>query len=73
MFTDDTHLFFEYTDLRILFSIANEELIKIYEWFNANKLSRNDDKTKYSLFHKPSKTDDLPLLLTKLLINNNEV
>ena len=32
----------------------------------------NADK-KYSLFHKLSKTDDLPLLPPKLLINNNEV
>ena len=73
MFADDTNLFFEHTDLRILFSMVNNELKKIYEWFNANKLSLNADKTKHSLFHKPSKTDDLPLLLLKLVINNNEV
>ena len=40
---------------------------------NANKLSLNADKTKYSLFHKPNKTVDLRLLHPKLLINNNEV
>ena len=73
MFADDTNLFFEHTDLRILFSMVNDELEKIYEWFNANKLSLNADKTKYSLFHKPSKTDDLPLLLPKVLINDKEV
>ena len=73
MFADDTNLFFEHTDLRILFSMVNDELKKIYEWFNANKLSLNADKTKYSLFHKPSKTDDLPLLLPKVLINDKEV
>ena len=33
----------------------------------------NADKTNYSLFHKPSKTDDLPLLLPKLLINDKKV
>ena len=53
--------------------MVNDELKKIYEWFNANKLSLNADKTKYSLFHKPSKTDDLPLLLPKVLINDKEV
>ena len=73
MFVEDTNLFFEHTDLRILFSMVNDELKKIYEWFNANKLSLNADKTKYSLFHKPSKTDDLPLLLPKVLINDKEV
>ena len=73
MFADDTNLLFEHTDLRILFSMVNDELKKIYEWFNANKLSLNADKTKYSLFHKPSKTDDLPLLLPKVLINDKEI
>ena len=73
MFADDTNLFFEHADLRILFFMVNDELKKIYEWFNANKLSLNADKTKYSLFHKTSKTDDLPLLLFKVLINDKEV
>ena len=53
--------------------MVNDELKKIYEWFNAKKLSLNADKTKYSLFHKPSKTDDFPLLLPKVLINDKEV
>ena len=39
MFADDTNLFFEHTDLRILLSFVNDELSKIYEWFNTNKLS----------------------------------
>ena len=74
MFADDADLFFEYTDIwRILFSIASEELDKIYRWFDANKLSLNTCKTNYSLFHKTIKKDDLPLLLPKLLINDNEV
>ena len=41
-------------------------------WY-ANKLSLNADKAKYSLFHKPSKTDGLPLLLPNVLINDKEV
>ena len=66
MFENDTNLFFEHADLRILFYIVNDELNKLYEWFKANKLSLNADKTKYSLFYKPSKTDDLSLLFPKL-------
>ena len=31
------------------------------------------EKTKYSLFHKPSKKDDIPLRLPKLIINNYEI
>ena len=73
MFADDTNLFFEKTDLRILISMVNNKLKKIYEWFNANKLSLNAEKTKYSLFDKPSKTDGLRLLLLKVLINDKEI
>ena len=39
----------------------------------ANKLSLNIGKTKYSLFHKPSRIDDLPLKLPKLSITNQEI
>ena len=35
MFADDRNLSFEHTDLRIFFSMVNDELNKIYEWFNA--------------------------------------
>ena len=31
------------------------------------------EKTKYSFFHKPSKKDDIPLRLPKLIINNYEI
>ena len=57
----------------MLFSMVSDELENIYEWFNANKLSLNAGKTKYSLFHKPSKTGDLSLLLPKLLTNDKKV
>ena len=30
-------------------------------------------KTKYSFFHRPSKKDDIPLCLPKLIINNYEI
>ena len=73
MFADDTNLFYEHNDLKTLFSLVNQELQKINEWFEANKLSLNVEKTKYSLFHKPSRRDDLPLLLPKLLIKKHKV
>ena len=73
MFADDTNLFYEYNDLKTLFSLVNQELQKINEWFKANKLSLNVEKIKYSLFHKPSRRDDLPLLLPKLLIKKHIV
>ena len=70
MFADDTNLFFEHTNLRILFSINSEELNEIYEWFNANKLSINAEKIY--LFHEKTKTDNL-LLLLKFLINDKKL
>ena len=39
----------------------------------ANKLSLNVEKTKYSLFHKPSRVHDLPLKLPELSIRNQEI
>ena len=59
MIADDTHLFYEHKDLKTLFSLNNQELQKINEWLEPN--------TKYSLSHKPSRKDDLPLLLPRLL------
>ena len=56
-----------------MFSLVNQVLQKINEWFEANKLSLNVGKTKYSLFRKPSRKDDLPLLLTRLLIKKHKV
>ena len=43
-------------------------LVNIKEWFTANKLSLNVEKTKYSFFHKLSKKDDIPIRLPKLII-----
>ena len=56
-----------------MFSVVNQELQKINEWFEAKKLSLNVEKTKYCLFHKPSRRDDRPLLLRKLLIKKHIV
>ena len=71
MFADDTNLFCEHKDIK-LFATVNEELININDWFMANKLSLNVAKTKYSLFQKPSRVDDLPLKVPKLSINSQE-
>ena len=39
----------------------------------ANKFSLHVEKTKYSLFHKPSRVGNSPLKLPKLSINNQEI
>ena len=73
MFADDTNLFYAEENIKTLFDTVNIELQKISQWFISNKLSLNVTKTKYSFFHKPSKKDNIPLVLPKLSICNNEI
>ena len=73
MFADDKNLFFSICDITTLFHIVNQELIKIHEWFKANKLSLNYGKIKYVFFHKPCKADYIPLKLPDLKINNSTI
>ena len=49
------------------------ELEKISEWFQANKLSLNEDKTRFTLFHKLQNGVNLPLQLSVLKINNYNI
>ena len=48
MFSDDTNLFFTHKYIKELLQTVNSELDKVFQWFNANKLSLNKDKTKYT-------------------------
>ena len=73
MFADDTNLFFEHKDISVLFSTVNRGLQNINEWFISTKLSLNVQKMKFPIFHKASRRDDLPLLLSKLFINNQVI
>ena len=73
MFADDTKLFFSHKNIKELFHTANLELKKSFKWFNANKLSLNKDKTKYKLFHKAHRKDNIPLKLPSLFISDREI
>ena len=68
MFADDAE-----EKIKTFFDIVNIELQKNSQWFISNKLSLNVAKTKYSFFHKPSKKDNILLVLPKLNICNNEI
>ena len=70
LYADDTNLFFSHSNIKILFETVNNELDKINQWFVSNKLSLNTKKTKYVLFCKNSKVDNLPLKLPPLKISN---
>ena len=56
MFADDTTIVSAHHNINILFSQANIELTKLYNWLCLNKLSLNIDKTSYILFS--NKLDD---------------
>ena len=73
MFADDTNLFFSHANINEIFNTMNVELEKFNTWFMANKLSLNIEKTKYVFFHKPTQSDNLPLKLPNLFINNNPI
>ena len=70
---NDTNLFYSHKNIHQLFARVNEELEKIGDRFKANKLSLNNKKPKYTLFHKNSIKDDLPLKLPDLKIANNQI
>ena len=63
MSADDTNLFFSHSDINVLFEKMNNELMNVSDCLNANKLPSNVTKTKYSFFHKSSKTGNIPLRL----------
>ena len=48
-------------------------MIKIIEWFSANKLSPNVGKSKFSLFHNAGKKYSIPSYLPTLKINNDDI
>ena len=73
MFADNTNLFCKSKTVKTLFMKANINLKKILEWFQANKLSLNEDKTRFTLFLKLQDRDNLPLQLPVLEINNYEI
>ena len=60
MLADDTNLFHSHRSIKILFKHENGEQEQTSQWFKANKLSLNEGKTKFILFHKPLDNDKLP-------------
>ena len=71
LFADDTNLFCSDSNIRTLSETANQQLSQINDWFLANKLSLNVEKTKYMLFHKCTDQENIPLKLPLLQLNSN--
>jgi hypothetical protein len=73
MFADDTNLFLSDKNITNLSSKMNEELQNLTAWFQANKLSLNEQKTKFSLFHPIGKKKYIANNLPALQLNNVDI
>jgi hypothetical protein len=59
LFADDTNLlYYADNDLRSLETTVNHELIKLYNWLTANKLSLNVKISNFVIFHSHQKRLD---------------
>ena len=54
LFADDTNIISSHKDFNTLLHKTNEELCKIVDWFDSNKLVINHDKTCILYFSKPN-------------------
>ena len=68
-FTDDTTLVFTHRNLNYLRYSIESELLTIHDWFNANKLTLNADKSSYLLYHNQKQ----PLPNFKIVLNGTEI
>ena len=73
LFADDTNIFYSHNNAKELFRTMNAELNHLNDWFCANKLSLNTNKTKYVLFHEGKSKDNLSLALPDLFIDDVKI
>ena len=63
LFADNTNLLYGDKNLKSLAKTVNNELVRVSDWLNANKLTLNAKKSNFVIFHPP-----LPRL-TDILLN----
>ena len=68
MFTDDTTLYKTHNNLRFLKWSLEQEFSTLLDWFRANKLTLNVDKTACILFQKSGSTKEIELDLGGTII-----
>lgn len=71
VFADYINLLIEHGNINALFNIANEELLKMKNWFFSNALLSNIRKTKFILFYRKSKLHDSLSCFSKLETNSH--
>jgi hypothetical protein len=70
LFVDDTNLFYSHKELQFLVNPVNHELIKLFSWLSANKLSINVKKNNFMIFKPKQKKY---YINTKIALNNHEI
>jgi hypothetical protein len=68
LYADDTNAFYSNSCLKTLSSTIQNELDKVVQWLNANKLSINESKTKIVIFKCKNKSLDSRITIK---INND--
>ncbi len=70
LFVDDTNVFIVSDDPILLKENSQNTLFDLSEWFAANKLSLNKDKSCYSIFFLPAKLSTVPGYLNTIRLDN---
>ena len=63
LFADNTNILYANNNLKSLESVVNEELRKVCEWLNTNKLSLNTSKSNFVIFHPFQRKPDYNVTL----------
>lgn len=69
-FADDTTLIVNHNNINTLFVNANIEVQNLYNWFCANRLSLNANKTKYLIFRSPHRHRQIDFTHLNIEIDN---
>ena len=70
LFPDDTSIFFSHKVLDSLCLTVNNELVKLTDWFSANKLSINIKKSNYIIFRPRQKRQTFDI---KVTLSNRDI
>ena len=67
-FADDTTLLFSHTNLKYLCYCVETDLVVVQDWFHANKLTLNIDKSSMMIFGKSNNSVDMEITLGGIVI-----
>ena len=69
LFADDTNMLYAEKKLKVLETVVNTELCKLYDWLTSNKLTLNISKSNFVIFHPKQKK---PNYKPKICLFDNE-